>query len=406
MALSKRSKRSSGVTSLASSKALIAVLLLTAPCFFWPGALRADAGIVSATGSGKEISEAIVALLRSVMARHFSDVPAQLSKNIFQNEIAPNAASFVQSYRILEGGRGSAVSLTANVDLEVIRSLFALSPKGLDEPAGAKALVVVKGARLPDAVVSAGSVNPYSVLESYAQERLGRRGFDVVVVGPDELQALGMGEDVAGPEFLRALGARAGARVAVGISSRSESAESEGSQAREQRLVVTSTMVDMKAGVVLGRASITVSEPRGRRDQYAADLQKTLAEDGRALFHETFVAAGKKVMKVPGQQDYSLVRVQSPPSAVVVTRFRGLLESARNTRSVVEHGAGRGYFDLAVRPAMKPADLAVLMRSLPAEDMNIVILEPLGFSAGERPPELLVRLVPREAAAEDSGGSE
>lgn len=362
-------------------------------------ALRAETGVVSAVGYGKESPEAINALLRSVVTKYFKDSPEAFTKSVLQNEILPNASSFVQSYKILEGGRGATVSLSANVDLDIIRALLSLTPESLGESGAVKAFVVAKGARLPDgaqaAKAGASPIDPYSVLESAARERLTRRQFEVVRLTAAEAAALGPGDDVAAFELLRGLGSRAGARVALGISSRYESFENENSHNKEQRIVVHVTLVDVKSGTVLGKASSLVNEPRGRKDQYAADLQRTLADEGKDLFHEAFVAAGKKLQKSSGQQAFSVVRVENPGSAQLVNKFRILLESVKGVKSVVEYSAARGSFELAVSPAQKDGVLSKAIQALKPEDLLITVVEPVAGADG-RVPAVSVSLATKE----------
>jgi hypothetical protein len=403
MGLFKRLKKYSAAMCSASNKRgslgvyLLALVIAMAP----PAA--ADTGIVSAVGSGREVSEATLALLQSVVGKYFREEPANLSKGILQNEILPNSSSFVQSYKILEGGRGSSVSLSASVDLDVIRALMRFTPVQLNQAEGAKALVVVKGARLPEAAASTPEKarvkipDPYSILAAGARERFARRGFEVVVLSEEEFEALGAGDDVASPELLRGLGARSGARVAMGISSRYESFENENSHNKEQRILVSATIVDIKAASVLGKASVTVSEPKSRKEVYATDLQRSLGEEGKDLFHEAFVQAGRKILKVPGQEDLTLVRIQYPSNAILVSRFRALLEANKSVRSVVEHSVSRGFFDLAVRPAMKPAAAVKMVKSLVSQEILVMVVDsPTDPGAAA----VVVKLAPKEVAAE------
>ena len=387
-----------------SKRALQGIYLLALAGLVVPTA-RAETGIVSAVGSGREASEAILALLRSVVAKYFKDEPANLSKGILQNEILPNSSSFVQSYKILEGGRGSSVSLSASVDLDVIRALMRFTPAQLGDAGGAKALVVVKGARLPElaaytpAKAGAKIVDPYSILEAGARERFSRRGFEVVTLSAEEFEALGAGDDVASPELLRGLGARSGARVAMGISSRYESFENENSHNKEQRIVVSATIVDIKAASAIGKSSVSVSEPKSRKEVYSSDLQRSLGEEGRDLFHEAFVQAGRKILKVPGQEDLTLVRIQYPSNAILVSKFRALLEASKTVRSVVEHSVTRGTFDLAVRPAMKPAAAIKMVKSLVSEEIVVTVVDSpsdAGVAA------VVVKLAPKEVPVEPS----
>ncbi len=196
--------------SASNKKRLLAYLL--AAFYLLPAAAFAETtGVVSSVGTGRDAGEAIANLLKVTLAKHFKEQPPALVRAVLQSEILPNASSFVQSYKILEGGRAGAVSLSASVDLDVISGLMSLSPKSLGEPEGAKALVVVRGAKLPDAAVSGmkqGAVpaDPFGVLAASSRERLSRRGFDEATLTVADLQALGAGDDMAGPEVLRGMG--------------------------------------------------------------------------------------------------------------------------------------------------------------------------------------------------------
>lgn len=402
MASSKRSKKYSAVMSLASSKPRRAgFFLLTLAALSLAPFAGAETGIVSAVGTGKDVPEAIISLLRSAVGKYFGGgESAALARNVLQNEIIPNASAFVQSYRIVESGRG-AVSLSANVDLDVIRALLILTPAQLGDSEGARAFVAVKGARLPEgAAVPAkpgGAVpNPYQVLETAAKDRFVRRQFTVATLGAEETQSLGAGEDVAAPELLRGLGAKAGARLALGISSRYESFENENSHNKEQRIVLTATLLDVKTGALLGRSSVNVSEPKSRKEQYAADLQRSLAEEGKDLFHDVLVSAGKKFFRGSEQEGFTLLRVQYPSNAQLVSKFRALLEANKAMKSVVEYSITRGAVDFAVRPAMKDAALAKVIKALSSEEINVTLVENAG-QAEAKAPMVVVKLAPKEA---------
>src|SRR5690606_4855626 len=140
MASSKRSKKFSAAMSWAFNRRLGAVFYLLALALVFSGSkARAESEIVSAVGSGKEVSDAMGAALRSVVSKHFKKDQAPGLQGILQSEIIPNASSFVQSYRLLDGKRGQSVAISANVDLSVIQALFDISPTGLGEPEGARA---------------------------------------------------------------------------------------------------------------------------------------------------------------------------------------------------------------------------------------------------------------------------
>ena len=313
MGSSRKSKRSSAVTYWAFSKAFAYLLAAAVLCSPWA---YAESDVVSATGSGRDTPEAITNLLRTTVGKYFREPEPQLTSTILQTEILPNAASFVQSYRITEGGTSGSVSLSANIDLDVIHGLLSLTPKNIGEADGAKALVLVHGAKLPDSVLAslkpgAAVSDPFNTLGEAARERFFRREFTEAQLTTADMQAIGAGEDISSPELLRGLGAKAGARVALGITGRYETYDNENSHNKEERVVLSATMVDIKAGGVIARTSVNVVNPKTRKEQYVADLQRNILEESKDLFQDVFVAAGRRLVKGESHSEFSVVRALS-----------------------------------------------------------------------------------------------
>ncbi len=395
-------------TCLASSKPYLLAALLLAFSF----AARAETGLVNASGTGRDTPDAITNLLKSTVGKYFRDTPASLSRPILQTEILPNASSFVQSYKITEGGRSGAVTLSASVDLDVIQGLFSLTPKSFGETEGAKSLVMVRGAKLPDSALAGmkpgtSVPDPFATLAEAARERFLRRNFAEATLTAEDMQAVGAGEDVSSPELLRGLGAKAGARVALGITARFENYENENSHNKEERLVLSAAMVDVSGGNVIARSSANVVTPKTRKEIYVADLQRAILEESKDLFQDLFVAAGRRLVRAEGQSEFAILRVQSPPSAPLVAKFRTMLEANPGIRSVVEHSVRRGKFDFAIRPALGETALTKLVVGLPAPDILISPLQPMDGEPEAHPPVLTVRLAPKEAAVptEVEGGA-
>jgi hypothetical protein len=404
MGSSKRSRKYSGVTCSGFSKGiyLLAALLCVSA---YSGEAGAETGVVSAVGAGRDTGDAIANLLKVTTSKYFKAHSASLTKGVLQAEILPNASSFVQSYKILEGGRSGGVQLSASVDLDVINGLLSLTPKSLGEEGAVKALVAVRSPKLPDAAVSgmkppaanAKPADPFSPLAVAARERLSRRDFTDVVLSPEELQAVSAGEDFSSPELLRGLGAKAGARIALGISGRFETYENENSHNKDERLVLAATLLDVKAGNVLGRASVNVVSPKTRREQYLADLQRNVTEESKDLFQDIFVSAGRRLVKPEGQAGFAVVRVQFPSNSGLVMKFKALLEAVPGVRSVTEHSIRRGMFDLAVRPALPEASLAKAVAAMQSPDLQVAVVQASG-EAEAAPPALTVKLAPKEEA--------
>jgi hypothetical protein len=378
--------------------------LLASPSF-----ALAEGGVVNAAGAGRDTSEAIANLLKVSVSKYFKDQSPAYLRSVLVSEILPNASSFVQSYKLAEGARPGLTALNASVDLDVIRGLLSLTPKNLGAAEGAKALILVKGAKLPDSVLSglkpgAKPVDPYAVLLGAAKERLARRQFTEAEVSSEDLNALGGGDDVMSPEVLRGLGAKAGARVAMAIGSRYETFENENAHNKEERIVLSAVMLDVNSGAVLSRGSVNVVNPKSRRDQYVADLQRSLMDDSKDLFQDVLVAAGRKLVKADGPETFSLVRVKDPPTAALVARFRALLEALPGVKSVVEYEFRRGAYDFAVRPAMENAAIAKAVAALQAPELSVEIQQPVSEEGGAH-PAVVVKLMPKEdpASPEASG---
>lgn len=377
---------------------LLAALLMSASSY-------AETGVVSATGVGKDTPEAIINLLKVTVGKYFKTDP-QFTHAVLQTEILPNASSFVQSYKLNEGSHPGAVSLSANIDLDVIHGLLSLTPKNVGETAGAKALVIVKGAKLPDSVLSTlkskTPPDPFAPLVEAAKERFFRREFSDAELAPEDLQQVSAGDDVASPEVLRGLGAKAGARVVLVVTGRYETFENENAHNKEERMVLSSTMLDVKTGAVIGRASVNVVNPKSRKEQYVQDLSRNVLEESKDLLQDVFVAAGRKLVKAETHDEFTVVRVAYPSNGALVARFKQLLEGVPGVRSVLEYSVKRGKFDFAVRPAVAEAALlkGVAAAAAQATDIAVAPLERV-VAANEpedHPPSVTFKLEPKEAA--------
>jgi hypothetical protein len=356
-----------------------------------------EGGVVTVVGAGKDSGEALNAALRTAITRNLKN-DQELIRSVQPGEISPNANSFIQSYRLIEGGRAGVVSVSANIDLDVVRALVGLTPIRLGEE-GAKALVAVRGFSLPETAIGkqvAGvEVDPFSALVENAKLRLERRSFQVVVATKEDLSALGPEENVASIEVLRGLAARVGARVAIGVSAQTEMFENENSHNREERVVVRALILDARQGVALAKVSTQAPVPKSKRDQYVTDLQKNLVEESRELFHELFVEAGKRMNRKSGNAGFMVLRVQYPSAPATIQKFRGALEAAKGIRSVTELQFFRGALDFAVSPSMEPSVLAKTIQGLAGEDFQVTILEPFLSQEEKRVPALLVKVAPK-----------
>lgn len=365
-------------------------LFFTTPCF-------AESGSVSVTGSGRDSAEAMVSLLKSSVARYFK-TDQNLVKPILQYEILPNAASFVQSYKMLEGSRGGSVTISANVDLDVLRGLFSLTPKSLDEAGSTKALIYVRPLRMPE---SAKNINPYAVLENAVKERFLRRQFVPVLLSAEEISSITQGEEGAGPEVLRGLATKSSARVAVGITSRLEKIENENSHKDEERIFLSAILLDAKSGTIIGKSSANFLNPTSKKEQYVSDLQRVLLEESRDLLQDLFVSGGKKITPSDNKEAFSILRVIYPSNPGLVTKFRALLETVKGTKSVVEYQIRRGSYDFAIHPAIEAAVLTKYIKGFVSEEIAIEVLPKVEANElDSKAPILTVKIIPKAAPAD------
>lgn len=410
MGSSKRSRKYSVAMCLVFNKTYLFAVFLTVALARPPLAF-AETGVVSAVGVGRDTPDAIANLLKVTSGKYFKEYSASLVKSVLQTEILPNASSFVQSYRILDGGRSGSLQLSANVDLDVINGLLSLTPKSLGEEGEVKALVAVRAPKLPDSSIAGMKplpsnsklADPFAALTSGARERLLRRDFRDVVLSHEELQVVGAGEDFSSPELLRGLGAKAGARIALGVSGKYETYENENSHNRDERLVLIATLLDVKTGNVLGRASVNVANPRSRREQYLADLQRSVQEESKDLFQDVFVSAGRRLVKKEGQASYSLVRIQFASNNSLVLKFKAMLEAVPGIRSVFEHSITRGQFDLAIRPVISRENLKKTVLGMQNPEIQVTVLDD-DSGADQVSASLVVKVSPKEMPEDNSEG--
>lgn len=357
----------------------------------------AESGVISATGTGRDTAEAMSSLLRNSVLRYFK-TEQNLVRPILQYEILPNAASFVQSYKVADGNHGAMVTINASVDLDVLRGLFSLTPKSLGETGSTKALVYVRASRAPEIIKN---LNPYGALEQAVKERFIRRQFEAVSLSAEDISAITQGEEGAGPEILRGLATKAGARVAVGITSKIEKIENENSHKDEERVFLSAILLDTKSGAIIGKSSANFLNPTSKKEQYLTDLQKNLLEESRDLLQDLFVAGGRKIFAADRKETHSIIRVMYPSNPGLVSKFRTLLESIKGTKSVVEFQARRGYFDLAMQPALEAPALTKNIKALSSEEITIELLKrPEDAALEMQPPSVYVKIAPKAVPAE------
>lgn len=363
--------------------------------------VHAETGVVNLTGSGKDPADAMASVLRVSVTKNFKG-DAAFVKSVLQNEISPNASSFVQSYRVVEGGNGkSFVSISASVDLDVIRSLLSLTAKNLGEPEGAKALLVIRGAKLPGLVPpkpGAPLPNPFHAIEVVVKDRLARRQFQTEIMSQEELSSVNAGDDTSSPELLRGIGSRAEARIAVGFYSRLEAVENENTHSEEERIFLYCTIVDVKNGTILARVNSNFLNPKSRKEVYAADIQRVLLEEARDLMQDALVSAGRSLFKSNTQDKMSIVRIMFPSNPGLVNKFRTLLEGVKEIKKVSENEIQRGSFDLSIHPALEPSSLTKIVKNLNSEEITISILKSSEMPSSNKTIDLYVKLEPKTSA--------
>ena len=324
--------------------------------------------------SGRDLSEAFDNVLKITVSKFLQDKP-EFYRPILQNEILSTTNSFIQSYKITDKRSDGAVSVSAVVDLDVIRGLFSFAPKAFGEEAQ-RVLIIVKGEPVPDDKKTKNKKlegNPYSVLDDLVKERMARRKFEPIFLDNVEITGLGFSEDTLSTELMRGLGSKYAARLVVGIVSHFESVENENSHSMEDRVVTQSVILDMKSGNILAKATGNIAAPKGPRDQYVSDLRRSLFEEGKSLLLDMMINAGKKFLGGQNSAERSFVRVLLPGNAGLVAKFRALLEAAPGVKGIQEWSLQRGKYDFMIKPAISKEKLTSLIQGIKSDDIAVEI---------------------------------
>ncbi len=338
---------------------------------------KADSSIV-AVAAGRDSSEAIMGVLKNIVPKSIHVEPTFL-RGVLGNEILPFATHFVTSYKILEGGSGSYVSVEANVDLPVIQSLYSFTPKniGLKEE-DAKVLFVFSSPRLAT-LESLQATNYFAAVTNTVKDFLQRRKFSVVE--KKESASAMSGEDPFSADVLKSMGKSQGAPLILGISVAVETEENENNHTDEDHIVLRGSLVDSSTGNVLAKLNSYFLFPKVRKDQVLADFQKLLSDTSKEFMLNLMIQAGQHFLGTE-QKDSLTLEVKYPPSEAVITKFRKLLEGSRDIKSIVELKVERGSYVFALQSSLDRKGLIKKILSLKQDEFVVVLDEKADSGTG------------------------
>ncbi|MCO5142011.1 MAG: hypothetical protein M9962_02850 [Oligoflexia bacterium] len=364
----------------------------------------------SVIGYGKDTSEAVSAALRQGVVKNFTNKKDKNLKEFLAEEILPKASSFVQSYKVLESKKSSTVAVQAELDLEIVKHLLALSPEAMGEKENSKAVILLRPLDLSNIQTSQDkekSLNElFEPIRKMAEQRLERRGFAVDFIDNSNSQILSK-ENLASTEVLKAIGSKAGARLALGITMDYIVVDMEEEKGKQQKIAVSATMIDVSNGQVLTKSTINFSEPRTRRDQYISDMKKLLPDEVDSLFQIAFVEAGKVVANASSTDPFFVLRVKNPDSPLALNKFRELFSAVKDIKSVRDYRIRRGKFDFAVEPVMDNKAVIKALQSIPKTELVVVPIEEMLDDPYEiKSPLITVRIETPKVEIQEGGVSD
>lgn len=367
------------------SNRILALLLLLLPLSL----SAAEYGNVPSAGTGKDLAEAMASAVRAVAIKQVKAEQGYL-KAMLHGEILPQASSFITSYKILEDGKSGFVNITAQVDADVLRAFFTLTPKalGIESDQPAKIVIVLKGPKIEALEKDKEKTDYYQPFALLAREKLQRRGFESVFLDPKEIASLS--EDIS-PESVRTYGAKAEAQLALGLILNRQFVENENTHQEEERIYINGALVDVKGGRVLAKHGGYFLVPRVRRESLKVEFERVMLEEGKDVLREIFVHAGEALAGGDQKQDLTVLRIQDPMNGTLIQKFKAALDGSRDWKSFLEYRVQRGRYDFAVRPAIKHEALLAKLKALNLEDVEIVLPQ----EPGDENAPLVIQLKPK-----------
>lgn len=364
---------------------LISLVLLAAASSAWA------VNVVTVTATGKDLSEAMAAAVRAAVAGNLPKERNQL-RSMTESELVPFASQLVNSYKIASES-GGAVTINADIDLDELRALVALSPKAVgSSEKDAKGLVLL---RAPQVNAREGDWGYAKGIEQVMRDRLQRRRFKPIKPDAEGSEQFSADTSVLQPELLRAEAQRTGAGVVLSLLITSGSQENENSHRSEERLFLQAQLFDANKGQVLAKAKTSIPQLLAKKEE----LERLLREKGDELLQDIFIQAGSRFVGATESAKGGLVlRVLDPPSFRAVNALRLALEEQKDIRGITERRILRGSYEFQVRTSMNASALAAKVRSLTLDGFEISLEQ-------DKLEEVQVRMKAVAAVpAEDAGG--
>jgi hypothetical protein len=336
---------------------------------------------VTVNAVGKELSDAMVAAVRSAVSQNFKNYPGY-SKQVLDEEIIPAASQLVSSYKVLEGtDSSSSVNISAVVELSLVRNMLDFAPKslGISEEDGGTAIVVFRAPNI--SFLEKNKVTDYyGEFKSLLKQRLERRKFKVVEATEDIKEAGALGDDVSEPGVLRIYGIQNNAEVALGVQITPD-AEGRGGWN------LKGTLLHVKPGKVLGRFEQGIQSPRYKKETFQTELQRTLNDAGNQLMMAVLSRAGGEAG--PSRKDDFLhLKIVNLKNPQLLEKFRTAALGISDIQGLTEFSVRKGAYELAVNTRLGIKQLETKLKALTWEDMEAEI----GHGEGL---ELTVSLTPK-----------
>ena len=320
---------------------------------------------VTVSASGKELSDAMVAAVRSAVMSNFKNYPG-FSKQVLDEEIIPAAAQVVSSYRVVDGTDGSpTLNISAVVELSLVRNLFDFSPKalGLEDESG-KAIIVFRGATI-SFLERMKTTDYYDSLKKMLAERLERRHFKVSEATEDIKEATTMGDSVSEPAVLRIYGVQNEADIALGVHVEPDSSGRGGWQLKATLLLV-------KSGKTLGQYEHAIPSPRYNKETFQAEFHRALMDAANQAMLGVQSRAGGET-STARKEDFLRLKIVNLKNPVMLEKFRSAATAVPEIRSLMEFSVSRGSYELAVDSRLSIKQLEQKLKTLTWDDMEAEI---------------------------------
>ncbi len=343
---------------------------------------------VTVNAYGHEVSDAIVAAVRSAVSQNFKGYPGY-SKQILDEEIVPAASQLVSSYKVLEGSDGSSnVNISAVVELSLVHNMLDFAPHSLgltDKDDEGNAVLVFRAPAISflDRNKASGY---YDDLKGMLKQRLERRKFKVTEATDDIKEASTFGDDVSEPGVLRVYGMQNDSDVALGVQI---SPNSDGRGGWDLK----GTLILVKSGKTLGRFDQPIASPRYKKETFQTELQHSLADAGNQMMMAVLSHAGGE-MTANRRDDFLHLKIVNLANPVLLEKFRQSALGIADIQGLTEFSVKKGAYELAVNTRLGIKQLETKLKGLTWDDMTAEVSHGEGL-------ELTVNLTPKSAEAKE-----